>query len=84
MYISSTYRGLKKKESSRRHIKTLLTVIHIDDNRKYMIQEKNGNELVQKDGEKKGLNRLKVEKACDRDSVDENINSSSISDESVE
>ena len=49
-----------------------------------MIKEKNGNELGQKDGEKKGLNRLKVEKDCDRDSVDENINSSSISDESVE
>ena len=49
-----------------------------------MIKEKNGNELGQKYGEKKGLNRLKVEKACDRDSVDENINSSSISDESVE
>jgi len=46
-----------------------------------MIKEKNGNEIGQKDGEKKALNRLKVDRSCDRDSGDENINNSSISDE---
>ena len=72
----------RKKERSRRHGEELLAVTHIDGNRKDMIKEKGSNEIGQEDGEKKGLNSLKVvETACDRDSGDENINNSCINDE---